>query len=295
MFPPFFLKKVHFSGFSSRKQWEYGIFAPGKGTYPLHIRSACLTLFFRHFTALFAMQLHKSPVLVLHSFRYGEDKIIAECLSRSAGRVSFALRISHAKRAAVRHTLFRPLAVLEVEWMERARGGLITPRAATTHLPLASLHAEAMKQLLVFFLAEVLMHIVRGDEAGEELFDFVTHSLAWLDTAETGYANFHIVFLMRLSLFLGITPSVAEAQQPYFDLMSGEFVATPPSHSHFIEGREAEAFGQLMRMNFATMHLFKLSRAERGRILQLILLYYRLHLPNMPEPKSLEILSTMFD
>ncbi|MDO5074464.1 MAG: DNA repair protein RecO C-terminal domain-containing protein [Bacteroidales bacterium] len=241
------------------------------------------------------MNTIKTPVIVLNAFRYGDDKLIAECLSRSEGRVSFAVRISHSKRAAVRHTLFRPMAVLEVEWTERARGGLLTPRSATTFLPFSSLHTDPMKQTVLLFLAEMLLHIVRGEQVETTLFDFTTHSLEWFDMAENGYANFHIVFLMRLSLFLGITPSVEEAQQPYFDLMAGEFVAIPPAHPHFIAKQEAEAFGQLMRMNFATMHLFKLSREERSRILHLIVQYYRLHLPSMPELKSLEILSSLFN
>lgn len=241
------------------------------------------------------MNLIKSPILVLNAFRYGDDKLIVECLSRTQGRVSFAVRITHSKRAQVRHTLFMPLAVLEVEWTERKGGGLVVPRSATTLLPFATLHAEPMKQTVALFLAEILLYIVRGEEASETLFDFVTHSLEWFDTAGTNYANFHIVFLMRLSLFLGITPSLERSDNPYFDLMAGEFLALPPEHPHFIKGEEAQAFAQLMRMNFATMHLFRLSRTERSRILALIVRYYRLHLPAMPDLKSLEVLSAVFE
>lgn len=236
----------------------------------------------------------KSPFIVLRTTRFSDDKLIAECLSQSEGRVSFVVRISHSPRAAVRHSLFQPLAVLEGEWVQRARGGAVPLKAVRSALPLYSLHGDPMKATVALFLAEVLTHIVRNEESTPTLFDFIIHALEWFDTAETGFANFHIVFLMRLSLFLGISPNVDDTTLPYFDLLAGEFCLQAPHHPHYIAGFEAAAFAQLLRMNFGTQQLFRLSREERRRILSLILDYYRLHLPHFPELRSLEVLNEVF-
>ena len=50
-----------------------------------------------------------------------------------------------------------------------------------------------------------------------------------------------------------------------------------------------------MRMDFPTMHLFRLTRAERARILEILLLYYRLHLPAFPELRSLQVLQELYN
>lgn len=50
-----------------------------------------------------------------------------------------------------------------------------------------------------------------------------------------------------------------------------------------------------MRMNYDTMHLFAMSRVERMRCLTVIEQYYRLHLPDFPELKSLDVLKELFD
>ena len=42
----------------------------------------------------------------------------------------------------------------------------------------------------------------------------------------------------------------------------------------------------MMRMDYSTMHLFKMSHEERNRLLEVSLTYYRLHLPDFPEMKS---------
>jgi DNA repair protein RecO (recombination protein O) len=59
--------------------------------------------------------------------------------------------------------------------------------------------------------------------------------------------------------------------------------------------QEASHIRLLMRMDFATMHLFRLSRAERNRILELLLHYYRLHLPDFPELRSVQVLQELFE
>jgi len=43
------------------------------------------------------------------------------------------------------------------------------------------------------------------------------------------------------------------------------------------------------------MHLFKMNRQERLRLLVLINDYYRLHLPDFPELNSLQVLKEVFD
>jgi DNA repair protein RecO (recombination protein O) len=42
------------------------------------------------------------------------------------------------------------------------------------------------------------------------------------------------------------------------------------------------------------MHLFRLSHHERNRLLEVAITYYRLHLPNFPDMKSLGVLRELF-
>ena len=58
---------------------------------------------------------------------------------------------------------------------------------------------------------------------------------------------------------------------------------------------EAARLTQLMRMNYETMHLFTMNRLERTRCLNIMNEYYRLHLPDFPVLKSLEVLKELFD
>ena len=233
-------------------------------------------------------------ILIFHALRYSDDQLIVEGLARNYGRVSFVVRISHAPRAKVRHVIFQPMAVLEVQWEEKPRAKLMRPIAARVSQPWSSLHTSPIKAAITLFLAEFLLQVCRHEQSGELFFDYLLHSLTWLDTAEEGFANFHLLFLMRLAQFLGIAPNTSDTGLPFFDLMAAEFVSRAPAHAYYIYGDEARAFEQLLRMNFSTMHLFQLTRTQRNRILELILTYYRLHIPSLPGLKSWEVLREIF-
>ena len=68
----------------------------------------------------------------------------------------------------------------------------------------------------------------------------------------------------------------------------------PPTHRDFLHPEEAEKVQLMMRMDFPTMHLFQMSHQERNRLLEVSLLYYRLHLPGFPEMKSISVLQELY-
>lgn len=236
-----------------------------------------------------------TPLVVLHSFRYADDKIIAECLSPTHGRVSLLIKISHSPRAKLRHNMFHAMAFLEVEWKHNPRSQLQRPQTARYVEHFFDLQSHPHKISIVSFLAEFLLHLVRNEDFNQDLYHYVYHAMAWLNAAQQDFSNFHLVFLLRLSLFTGISPNTSDTLLPYFDFLAGEFVEQIPQHAHFVSNKEARDLALLMRINFGTMHLLQLNRYERQRILELALHYYRLHLPHFPEMRSLKVLQELYE
>ena len=101
---------------------------------------------------------------------------------------------------------------------------------------------------------------------------------------------------MRLSRFLGLYPNVDDYSTGcYFDLLNASFTPSIPREGLYLKPDEASRIRLLLRMNYDTMHLFKMSRTERIRCLMVINDYYRLHLPDFPILKSLDVLKELFD
>lgn len=161
--------------------------------------------------------------------------------------------------------------------------------------PFTTIPFHPHKLAITLFIAEFLYYALRSEQRNEPLFDYITNSIQWLDSQTDRFANFHLVFLMRLSRFLGFYPNLDDYEAgDYFDLRESVFCNTPPIHRDLLHPSEAEKLQLMMRMDYPTMHLFKLSHQERDRLLEVAVVYYRLHLPNFPELKSLAVLEQLF-
>ena len=217
--------------------------------------------------------LTKSEAIVLHSLKYGEGRIITDMYTREHGRLSFIVPAPRSERSKIKKQYLQPLTLLSIECDVRPLQQLQKLRDASLLTPLPSLYSDAKKLTIGLFVAEFLYHALRDEQHDAPLFNYVRNSIEWLDGAEKNFANFHLVFLMRLSRFLGFYPNLEE-ENDYFD--------------------QASRIRLLMRMDYPTMHLFRLSRTERNRILELLLLYYRLHLPSFPALRSLSVLQELY-
>lgn len=237
----------------------------------------------------------KSRAIVLHITKYNDEQLIADLLTENQGNLGMIVRISRSKRTAVRHTLFQPLAILDLEWEHRPKANLQRPKAVQVAWPLCSLPTDPYKLSIAMFVAEVLHHAIKQEPDSHTIFNYVLRSVQWLDVCQSGFANFHLVFLLRLTHFLGFMPNVEDAREgDYFDLRASCFTAQQPSHADFLAPRDAALVPKLMRMRYDTMRFFHFNGAERSRLLEYVNLYYRLHVPNFPELKSLAVLKDLF-
>lgn len=237
----------------------------------------------------------KTPALVLSTVNYGDRQLIVDLLTRQAGRQSFIVRLSQSPHGRVHRRLFQPLTLLDADFTLRPNRTLQRFSEVRMSRPWTSLTANPYKMPLVFFVAEFLRHATRDEQDVATLFDYVVDSVEWLDMASEGYANFHLVFMIRLSMFLGFFPNF-ESYEPgaCFDLRSGCFSTTVPPHPDYIQADEAEAMVGLMRLSFTTMRLFRMSREQRNRCVDVILDFYRLHIPAFPELKTLGVVRELF-
>lgn len=240
--------------------------------------------------------LTKTEALVLRCIKYGDSRMIVDMFTREAGRMSFAVSFSRSSRAsALRRQVFRPLSLLDVECDIVPRRQLHKLRSARLSCPLAALSADPYKLSISLFVTEFLCHALRGEQQNVPLFDYIADSIQWLDGSVSGVSNFHLVFLMRLSRFLGFYPNL-DGYRPgdCFDLRSGCFCSLRPLHSDVLLPEEAARIRLMMRMNFPTMHLFRMSRDERNRLVEIVVRYYRIHIPSFPELRSLAVLRELF-
>ncbi len=237
----------------------------------------------------------KTAAIVLHSLKYGDSQMIVDLFTRAMGRVSFFCHIPKTNKGKIKKQLFQPLTILDIVFDYRPHASMQHFRDLRLTKPFVSVPFDPIKLSISLFLSEFLYHATRDEQQNEPLYDYIEDSLLWLDNVSERFSNFHLVFMMRLSRFIGFFPNLAEdASQRWFDLRNSVFTGVRPPHPDFLEPAEASNLTLLMRMDYHNMHLFRLTQAERNRCAEIILYYYRLHVPGFPELKSLPVLQTLF-
>lgn len=238
----------------------------------------------------------RSHGIVLHSLRYGDTQVIVNIFTEMAGTVAFIVNQPRAGKRGVKASAWQPLSLVEVVWEPRASASLQKPKELTLWQPWQSLPFEPAKATVALFLGEFLGHALRSEQENAPLFAFMLNGLSWLDESEQHYANFHIVFLLHLTRFLGFLPNVDDWHEgSYFDLQGAMFTDIAPAHRHYLNPEESALVPKFLRMNIRSMQAVGLNRALRRRALEIVTEFYRLHIPEFPELKSLEVLAEVFD
>jgi len=239
--------------------------------------------------------LTKTRGIVLHAFMLGDSKMIIDLLTESEGRLSCIARISRRAGAKIKKQFFQPLTILELEADIRRSGSLHAIREASIAVPFFSIPFDARKLSIALFTAEFLLRATRNSQPDPLLYKYVESSVMWLDGVKERFSNFHLVFMMRLTIFAGFFPNLDDySPNCCFDMRNGCFTPSPPLHRDFLSPGEACKIQLLMRMSYDNMHLYAMSRTERNRCVDVILNFYRLHMPDFKEIKSLDVLKELF-
>jgi DNA repair protein RecO (recombination protein O) len=235
-----------------------------------------------------------TKAIVLSAIKYAEADLIVSCYTEGYGLKSYLLRgVLKSKKGALKTSYFQPLTQLEIVAVHKDKGTLERIKEAKIAQPYRSLHTHVVKSAIVLFLSEMLKNTIQEEEANPPLFHYLAQSFYWLDNHEQ-VANFHLLFLLKLSAYLGCYPDASNIDAPYFNLSEGNFQETD-SGLYCEKGPAVAVFKGLFGIDFDSLPQIKLTKSERKHTLNLLLVYYQLHLQGYKKPRSLLVLNQLFN
>ena len=229
--------------------------------------------------------------IVLRCVKYDDKSFIAHVFTASHGHVSFMINASRGKRSGANARLFQPLSFLAFQWDAKPNATLHRMKEVRLLFVQQEIPVDPVKRYVAMMLAEFMAHALGGEAENPDLYIYMEHSMQWFDAAQEGFANFHLVLLLKLARFLGIAPNVEEyVQNCSFDLTSGHFVSAGIASELMMDERDAELLCRLSEANYASMVEIAMSRHDRARLIRYLARYFSLHIPGFPAIKSLDIL-----
>jgi len=235
-----------------------------------------------------------TSAIILKVTPYSEKASVIVAYTREMGRIALMAYGMHSKKNTARKASLMPLTIVgiiaaKVQGKEMYQLKEIQPEYLSTNI-----HINPLKTAQVLFLAELLYKAIRQSHTDTDLYVFLEDSIRFLNETEQNTADFHLIFCSQLCRQLGFEPNTLNKHLAYFDMIEGCFTEFKPSHLHVIQGINTKLFAGILDLNYSTMQHSTLSRTQRNELLDLILEYYRLHLPDFHELKSTQVLREIF-
>lgn len=216
--------------------------------------------------------LQKTRGIVFRFTKYGDTSIIVTIFTEAFGLQSYIVNGVRSKSAKSRIALYQPLTLLELVVYHRENAQIKRIKEVKCFYPYQHIQNDVRKSVLGMFINEVMNKTVKEESHARALCEFLIASLQALDTLTSNVENFHLVFLVKLSRFLGFGAQ-------HVNEILGWRITDP-----LIEQALAEF------IHAAYDQFIPISNEQRREILSLLIAFYNDHTEMLGEMKSVQVL-----
>jgi DNA repair protein RecO (recombination protein O) len=235
--------------------------------------------------------LHKTRGIVFKTTDYGESSVIVQVFTEKFGLQSYIVNGARKPKAKIARNMLQPLHLLDMVVYHKNTGNVQRIKELKNLPQLLTIPYDVIKSSLAIFLNEVLYKALKQQAADESSFDFVFSAIEWLDHQTEGLANFHLLFLIQLTRYLGFYPDrYLAGEADYFDLKNGVFSRYKPDSVLYLSPPYTQKFTMLLQCSFENMAQLKLNNDDRRYLVQKLLEYYALHVEGFGNVRSHEVL-----
>ncbi|MCB0737421.1 MAG: DNA repair protein RecO [Bacteroidetes bacterium] len=232
--------------------------------------------------------LHQSKGIVLSAIKYGDSGFIVKILTQEHGLTAFLVQGVYGKRANIKPAALQPLTLIDAVYYFKDNRQIQRLKELKCQPVLVSTQSNVLKSALAIFCAEVALKALQNQERDQQNFDFLYQSILALEKAEGQLGQFAVDFLLNFSKPLGFFPQNGVGAHFYLD--QGVF------SNVFLAGNRmvlSESLSQALKNAMFQQQIA--NGQQRRELLDVLLLYYELHLEGFGMLKSLAVLKSTFN
>lgn len=187
------------------------------------------------------------------------------------------------------------MQLVEIEYFVNEKGGLHKLRTISPLINLPALYSDIFRMNILLLWSEILHLILRQEGKNEVLFHYISRSAEYLNTTQRDIANFNLLFLYRLAGPLGFHINTSTWQEGYvFDIQEGHFCPPDIVRPYLSGPHTAKVIYQLCTCETGKLKDIPLNREARNILLDVVLLFYSIHLNLNFNIRSIQIIREVF-
>jgi DNA repair protein RecO (recombination protein O) len=236
--------------------------------------------------------LHKTRGIVFHQIKYSETSIIAKIYTEVHGLQSYLVKGVRQRKSSIKAAYFQPLTLLDLVVQHKEKKDLQYIKEIKPAFHFKSIQTDVIKSTVAIFINEILYKSIKEEESNQKLFDFLYHAIQILDITDTLISNFHLIFMIQFSKYLGFFPKNNYSDSnKYFNLQDGEFQSAITDSMIFMNESLSTFLNHLLAKNFEEHAKININKNIREELTIKLLQYYEMHVSGFGKTKSLPILA----
>jgi len=239
--------------------------------------------------------ISKTRGIILKTLKYGESSLILDIYTEDFGLRSYIVGGVRNKKKGNKAGLLQIMAMVNLVAYHKSSNSLNRIKEIKAEKIYQSLPFEIAKSSVGLFMTEVTRRSITQDEQSDSLFNLLYQSYQYLDEAEGSITLFPIIFLLKLSKELGFSPADNYSEdKEVFDIQQGEFISVTTQSDYVLEPETSQYLYSLLFEEYGISNQFKISKQIRQELLNQLVNFYRIHIDNFGQIKSLVVLKEVF-
>ena len=242
--------------------------------------------------------LLKTRGIVLKTLKYGETSLICDIWTEERGLQAYifsGVRAAKSSSSQTKAGILQIMTLLDMVVYHKETAGLRRTKEVKPCYVYRAIPFDMTRRSIGLFCTELAHKILREPEPHGELFVFLYNFYTFLDETELPVTNLHLYFMVQLAVFLGFAPQGEPTDtEKYFDMQEGYFTQTPVSQDLSMDSDSSRWLYLLYNATLAESAALPLKNSQRQLLLNKLIAYFNIHIENLPEIHSHQILSQLF-
>ncbi|MCP9755747.1 DNA repair protein RecO [Lacihabitans sp. CCS-44] len=226
--------------------------------------------------------LHKTKGIVISFVKYKETSIIVKIYTEAFGIQTYIENGVRSAKGKNKIALFQPLTLLDLVVYHDTKKEINRISEIKCLYPYHTVTVDIKKSSIGIFINEVLNNSLKEHSENTPLFNFLEDSLRYLDQHEEQIENFHLYFLINYCFYLGFGPDNED-----------DVVSQLQEHAIPVNNEEKKLIKELIGQDFGAK--LQISKSLRIKALELMLVYYKIHVEGFGNLRSMSILKEVLE
>lgn len=230
--------------------------------------------------------MNKQTGFLLSYLKYGDNDAVLHCYTKEAGYQSFFVRGIYSAKNKKKAYLI-PLNELSL---------CLSAHHTNAKLPMvqkieagenSDFYLDIKQSSVIFFVSDFLNQTLKNEHANTSLYSEIEE---FKNHLYKGNLHSHFIFLIRMLNIFGIAPLTSE-EGKFLNIERGFF--QDEASFDLLDAEISEIWKHILNNHYEED--FRIDKQYRKKLLDSILLYYKIHFPEFYTPKSLQVITQLFE